>query len=257
MSGWVICVVFLVIGLCKQSLLVFFLLLGVSAGGVGALYHSIQLAQTLPEMRVSTIIDSSWFVNYQSFFTFFVGSGTTSMMNLFNLTQTPLCDYLDESRAAPCCAIASCMVTSLAKSSRSRPDILIIQSGYDTFPLLQFLKKDRQSYNTVSKLTRYMYGFNGYLNGSLEAAIAGDEMGRVSLFQTSCGKHTYISGTSFYDQVEMGGAVTVPLLQGAAKYTQGISGHYWTSVKVSLFVVFFFFEILSDLNQAVPNHLTY
>lgn len=208
---------------------------GVSAGGIGALFHSIRFAQSFTHATVAVLLDSAWFVNFQNFFALFVGSRSKDLISLFNLNSTTFCDHFDNSQIVPCCAVPSCLLSSLlATKSLRRPSMLIIQSGYDAFPLSKAF--EASSYLTTTSLMNYLDGLNGYIRGTLRSFVSSSGENNIALFQANCGKHVYLMGSSLYDTIAESKLSTssISFFGGTVVYGQNVTDYYWTGVKVKL-----------------------
>ena len=104
----------------------FLCFLGSSAGGVGALYHSKLVAESMPLVNVSTLLDSGWFVNYANFFQLFGGGQDLGRLLGLNGEKDGLCSVEESYGIVPCCAVASCL---LKKVSCNRANFYLSSNG--------------------------------------------------------------------------------------------------------------------------------
>lgn len=181
------------IGLNKST---YVTIAGTSAGGIGAINHAKELQKKLKNTQLSIILDSSWFLNFDHYF--------SSRSNKEFLRQSGIARHTscrDVRWGYPCCFSVSC---SLSQSYiPASVEILVISSKYDVYILFdRLLSRDRTSnyaniFKTKEILTR-VHAYGGHMLHSLEIVQSYPNFHYVLL---SCFQHGYIASSSLWETV--------------------------------------------------------
>ena len=168
---------------------------GSSAGGIGVLNHAKWLSNTFlaeSNAKLSFIIDSAWFINFQDGFRSRVKS------EFINLANTSVSACYDLTYGFSCCLSAQCLLSSLYFPA-DKP-LAFISSLYDIYMFADVLKRLENDGKTVEDNAAdfismvSMYG--GAMNESFELPNTAGE--NVSFFVPACFQHTYFSMSSLW-----------------------------------------------------------
>lgn len=179
---------------------------GSSAGGIGVLNHAKWLSNTFlaeSNAKLSFIVDSAWFINFQDGFRSRVKS------EFINLANTSVSACYDLTYGFSCCLSAQCLLSSLYFPA-DKP-LAFISSLYDIYMFADVLKRLENDNKTVEDNAAdfismvSMYG--GAMNESFELPNTAGE--NVSFFVPACFQHTYFSMSSLWGN----GSVLNPLVE--------------------------------------------
>lgn len=161
---------------------------GSSAGGVGVLNHAKWLRERLPsKCKLSTIIDSSWFIDFQNAI-----SREVTQMNITHLVESneivDSCSDLDNPTR---CLTARQLLTNASLY----PNIptFVIMSNYDLYILTRLLRNRRSSIDVLD-LLRTVSEYGGSMALSLRTASLSFK--NLSYYSTSCFQHVYLATSS-------------------------------------------------------------
>ena len=181
-------------------------LVGSSAGGVGVLNSAKWVRDTFPNVSLSVIADSSWFVNFRDNIAQEFGTLNSTSSSIFNsiLYTNEACR--NTMLGYPCCLVAECVLLESSRNSnqpyfpRDVP-VFALTSIYDIFWLAIALARvvpvgnDLGATGLAIQFTTTVGEYGGAMNKSLidtvnAAALSGL---KLSYFTTQCFQHIYLS----------------------------------------------------------------
>lgn len=172
---------------------------GSSAGAIGALNSISWLPGLLPNASLSIIIDSGWFVNFNNTYQA-IASGDL-VQKFINSSNSPLCQLVD-SNGIPCCLIPTCILFSQNLTISSPPPILVLTSMYDSFLLSFALRLATETLNDagVTAAAKAIYAVYAY-GSALQTAAASvhTALPHVSFFMPSCTQHIFLASSSLWE----------------------------------------------------------
>lgn len=166
-------------------------LAGSSAGGVGVLNHAKwvqeQLERQTTRCKLSAIIDSSWFINFQN-------TITEELLKL-NISQLVKSGEIVHSCSDPHNPTACLSAYQMLSNGALYPDIptLAITSQYDLYILIRSLQ-NRVGNTMVLDLLRTVSEYGGSMATSLQSASI--NFRNLSYYSTSCFQHVYFATSS-------------------------------------------------------------
>ena len=192
-------------------------LVGSSAGGVGAVNSAKWVRETFQSVRIKVILDSSWFINFQD-----------ALLQQFESTDLLL--ILESNQACtdlrygyPCCLTPRCILqesnqlTGEPYYPRGVP-LFAVTGLYDIFVLSNALSRidtlddsglttSRQALDLIAIVGEY----GGVMNTTLmEVSIAASSTGvQFSHYSTNCFHHRYLSPSSILEEGGLYGSEAV------------------------------------------------
>ena len=214
------------------------LLVGSSAGGIGAINHARWLQDLFSNLalkiNISVIIDSAWFINFngdiaKEFSGFFhVGSQDSDSEMNFGVTGDHHTDSILSNRSSesadeffniiswqdacgdlrdgvPCCILAHCLLSNEEYYPSNVP-LFSINSLYDMFLLSASLRglvamaSQEQSLQPgyALEFLRIVVEYGGEMNSSLIAA--GENLRLASFYVTGCFQHIYLATSTLWGE---------------------------------------------------------
>ncbi len=188
-------------------------LVGSSAGGVGVINNAKWVRDTLPpSVRVSVIVDSAWFVNFQDVI-YQEFDNTISQEDSDSAREDPtrevLLDIIEQNVACndthlgfPCCISAHCLLANEEYYPRDIPTFAIT-SLYDIYLLapalaqLQPVSSERSAVGYALDFLRTFGEYGGHMNLTLEQT---ENLGTLSLYVTECLQHVYMATSSLWGE---------------------------------------------------------
>jgi len=161
------------------------ILVGSSASGVGVLNQAQWVQQQLNNTRIRLIIDSAWFINFDSVLSNMVSD---ELGQLYNISSTDIQSCRDTKFGYPCCLSPACHLTHSSLTGEL-PSILFIFSRFDIYTL-QFVFSDNSSFD--SSFTNVLRIFNTYGSAMITNANVTFHRGNFSFFIPSCAQHRYL-----------------------------------------------------------------
>lgn len=188
-------------------------LVGSSAGGLGVLNLAGWVREQYPSVRVMTVVDSAWFINFHNGINAEFGSimATTDNENVL-LSLLASHDACNDTRLGyPCCLSAECLLTLInpVTGDLYYPQdvpLFVITSLYDVFVLartlveLSTLQSEDYSAAGLSVLLVSTIGeYGGAMNASLIKTVTVAEA-HVSVYVSQCFQHIYFASSTLWGQ---------------------------------------------------------
>ncbi|XP_065845243.1 uncharacterized protein [Oscarella lobularis] len=177
------------------------LLAGSSAGGLGVLNHAGWLKNRLtdprcPAPKFSTMLDSSWFINFDNNLVANFDFDFLRAETLYDLH--PPCR--DESAGYPCCVSARCMLSKEPRTEYDFPDVptFFIFSLYDLYIVAESIRalEDKPTQVKYAEAFRTIAEYGGAMNFSLD--LAKHDSRNMSYFVPSCLQHVYLATSNLW-----------------------------------------------------------
>ena len=226
------------------------ILVGTSAGGVGAINHVSQLQQKIGK-PVSVIIDSGWFINYNGYFK---QRSNLDFMNYTGILKRSSCH--DNSWGFPCCLSTTCMISKGYVSNNI--SILAVFSKYDIYILFEQQKslvKNKTNILKGKNLLINIHSYGGEMFQSIEIVKSNPYFSFVFL---SCFQHGYFTSSSLWDSFYKS---KVELVSDQVTFRHTVNKTHWTKVKIkgeTIEGLITKWQILKVLNRSIsdiPNNL--
>lgn len=162
---------------------------GSSAGGLGALNHAHWLNQLVTTFggHLRTLIDSSWFINFNDNINKRFTEETFSILGLKNYAY---CN--NTNHGFPCCLSLACMVTY---GHYPQVPTFVITSIFDLYFLSGSLV-DAAVEQKFFDVLRIVAEYGGEMNHSL--ILASGVMEKLSYYATSCFQHVYLATSTLW-----------------------------------------------------------
>ena len=190
------------------------ILVGTSAGGIGAVNNANWLLEELHQStNISIITDSSWFLNFHEVVSIrLTGSdgfddfdSTNSLLGL--LVDDPICK--DISYGIPCCISLECMLSNPQYFPSEQVPVISIVSLYDVYLIAEIVSNLPVAGDSIDDQFQLEIGFEflmtvieygGVRNNSIAQATRLSPL--VSFIITECMQHVYLASSTLWDSVD-------------------------------------------------------
>ncbi|XP_066935284.1 uncharacterized protein [Clytia hemisphaerica] len=200
------------------------MLIGQSAGGIGAINHLDFISSVLPKdtCKLTLVLDSAWFIDFENYFRnqFGEGFGKTT-----GILERPSCR--DISWGFPCCFSIFCMMSN----SYLPPDIpiFLMQSKYDIYVLFQRLLQQNKHLDNVlqsNDILLKVHSYGGRMQQSLDIV---DSRPNLNYISTSCFQHGYLVSSTLWDTVYKR---EIELNFPSVRFKHVMNDSYWSEIKI-------------------------
>ena len=212
------------IGLNDEAQIV---MVGSSAGGLGALNYAIEFRQRGKFPNLALIVESAWFINHDGIMEEIFGS----MAYRDDITFAACNATVAGTDDLPCCFSAPCLANNFLPSANIPS--LFITSSSDIF-ILGLLIQNRGNHtqfdfslpsNSITEQT-------DYYTGAMNASLIYNLPRQFSLFQVSCAQHVYFRNINLWpDTLGVNNSLTIDADDLDVKFTYRVTPGYWKSMR--------------------------